>query len=176
MSAKIILYTAHHCPWAQRVQIALRELQVEFETVLVDITIPRTSEYLAINPCGQVPALSYDEVVLTESGLITQFLADSYPNRLLKSTIEEGGARQRFRVGWFVDAYFNNVQPLFEDALLYTGEQEVIAVKAYVDAVVKNIEPLLYDAAPFFGGSDNPTLVEVMPPSLVFLRLCIDTN
>jgi hypothetical protein len=52
MAPKITLYTAHHCPFAHRSQIVLRELGLQFETVLVDIAIPRTPEYLAINPAA----------------------------------------------------------------------------------------------------------------------------
>ncbi len=76
MAPKITLYTAHHCPYAHRTQIALRELGLEFATVLIDIMIPRTHEYLTINPGGMVPALTYDDLALTESGLISQFLVD----------------------------------------------------------------------------------------------------
>jgi glutathione S-transferase len=85
---------AHHCPWARRAQIALRELCLEFKSVLVDINATRTPEYLAINPCGLVPALVYVGHVVTESGFITQFLVDSNPSYLLKSSSESGGALQ----------------------------------------------------------------------------------
>lgn len=41
---KIILYTSYACPWAHRAQIALAELKVPFETVHIDLTVPRTAE------------------------------------------------------------------------------------------------------------------------------------
>lgn len=161
MAPKISLYTAHHCPWAHRAQIALRELDLEFETVLVDINIPRTSEYLAINPTGLVPALDYDGHVLIESGLITQFLVDSHPSHLLKSSSDPGGALQRFNVAFFVDSYMKAHS--FFDTAVYScdQEQEATATQKYIDAIVSNIEPLLVDAAPFFGGSCRLTFAEV---------------
>lgn len=41
---KIILYTSYACPWAHRAQIALAELKVPFETIHIDLTVPRTAE------------------------------------------------------------------------------------------------------------------------------------
>jgi glutathione S-transferase len=161
MAPKITLYTAHHCPWAHRAQIALRELGLIFDTVLVDITIPRTAQYLAINPRGQVPALIHDNEVLAESGLIVQFLVDSYPSHLLKASSELGGAMERFRVGFFVDTYFNTAHPFFDKAVHSSGEEESTAAIKYTDAIAQNIEPLLFNAAPFFGGSSCLTLAEV---------------
>ena len=161
MAPKITLYTAHHCPWAHRSQIALRELGLEFETVLVDIAVPRTAEYLLINPRGLVPALVYGNHVLTESGLIAQFLVDSYPSHLLKASSEPGGAMQRFRVCFFVDTYFSTAHHFFDKAIQSKGAEESTAAKKYIDAVATNIEPLLGDAAPFFSGSSRLTLAEV---------------
>ncbi|KAJ5160647.1 uncharacterized protein N7482_007651 [Penicillium canariense] len=158
MAPTITLYTAP--PWAHRAQIALRELDMEFETILIDITVPRTLEYLAINPQGLVPALVYDGHVLTESGPITQFFVDSHPSHILESSAEPSGALQRYNIGFFVDTYFGNVQPFFDAAVLSSGEQEITATNKYINAIVKNIEPLLADAAPFLGGSSRLTLAE----------------
>lgn len=174
MAPKITLYTAHHCPWAYRAQIILRELELEFETVLVDITVPRTPEYLAINPRGLVPTLVYDGHLLTESGLIAQFLADAHPSHLLKTSSEPGGALERFNIDFFVDSYFNKAHSFFDNAVLSSGDEKTSAAYKYVDAIVKDIEPLLEDATPFFGGSSRLTLAEVC--ILIFhistLRLC----
>ena len=38
----------------------------------------RTPEYLAINPSGKIPAMQDDDVVLTESFAINQYLAEQY--------------------------------------------------------------------------------------------------
>lgn len=47
---KITLYTSHLCPWAHRAHIALRELKLPFEEVLIDLSVPREPWYLEINP------------------------------------------------------------------------------------------------------------------------------
>jgi glutathione S-transferase len=38
----------------------------------------RTSEYLALNPSGKIPAMKDDDIVLTESFAINQYLAERY--------------------------------------------------------------------------------------------------
>lgn len=49
---KITLYTNHKCPWAHRAHIALKELKLEFEEVIIDLTKPREPWYLEVNPVG----------------------------------------------------------------------------------------------------------------------------
>jgi len=162
MASSIILYTAHHCPFAHRAQIALCELGLEFETSLVDITVPRTPEYLAINPNGMVPALAYGGTVLTESGLIAQFLVDSYPSHLLKASNDLDGAMQRFKIRLFVETYFDKAHKFFDSTVFSTSDDVKNATaNKFIDAIGRHVEPLLADAAPFFGGSDRPTLAEV---------------
>jgi len=165
MGNKITLYTAHHCPFAHRVQIVLRELGLDFETCLVDITVPRTPEYLAINTNGMVPALVYNDLVLVESGLICQFLADSYPSHLVMLSSVPGGALQRFRIGYFVDTYSNKAHKFFDSTVFsLDAESKTDMANKYVDAVAKYVEPLLDESGTFFGGSDRPTLAEVSSP------------
>jgi Glutathione S-transferase, N-terminal domain len=43
---EIILYTNHRCPWAHRAHIALAELNLPFKEVIIDLSVPRTAEYL----------------------------------------------------------------------------------------------------------------------------------
>lgn len=159
---KIILYTSYACPWAHRSQIALAELRLEFETVLIDLTVPRTPEYLAINPRGLVPALSYNGEILTESGVISQFLVDAHPSHLEKTSREEGGALQRARYNFFIETYFSKVAPhVIKAGVGKTEEEREQGATRTIDAIVKEIEPSVQNAAPFFGGSERLTFVEV---------------
>lgn len=171
MAPKITLYTSHLCPWAHRSQIALRELGLEFDTVIIDLSVPRTPEYLAVNPRGLVPSLSYDGTILTESGLISQFLLDSHPSHLVKTSSEPGGALQRFQLGFFVDTYFTKAHPNLQAAITSLGEEKNAAATKYTDAIIKEVEPLLSDAAPFFGGSSRLTLAEVQTASFIIRAL-----
>jgi len=161
-SASIVLYTNHGCPWAHRAHIALAELGLSFKEEIIDLAVPRTTEYLAINPRGLVPTLKYNDEIITESAIVSQFLADQYPSHLVKTSSEPGGALQRARINFFVDALISKVQPNFYPQILAkTEEERTEKMNAFVNAVVKEIEPLLKDAAPFFGASSRLTLAEV---------------
>ena len=108
-----------------------------------------------------MPSLKYNDDIITESAIVAQFLVDSHPSHLLKTSSEPGGALQRARINYFVDAFFSNVSPKFQAALFSKGEDKESTAQAFVDSIVKEIEPLLEDAKPFFGGSERLTLVEV---------------
>lgn len=59
----------------------LEELGQPYDYHLVDLSKNehRTPEYLAINPGGKVPALRDGDLLLTESGAITNYLCDRFP-------------------------------------------------------------------------------------------------
>jgi len=164
---KITLYTAYQCPWAHRAQIAVKELNLDFETVHIDLSVPRTPEYLAINPRGLVPSLKYGDEIITESAIVSQFLIDTFPSHLLKSSNEPGGALQRARINFFVDTFFTKVNNQLYTVLKAEGEEKEKGATAIVDAIVKEIDPLLTDAAPFFGGASKLTLAEVLTGSFI---------
>jgi glutathione S-transferase len=68
-----------------RVLICLHEIGVEFKSHYVDLVDFEqfTGEFLALNPAGQVPVLRDGEIVMTESSLINEFLAESFPEAAL---------------------------------------------------------------------------------------------
>ncbi len=65
-----------------RVLICLHEIGVEFESHYVDLMDFQqfSGDFLAMNPLGQVPVLRVGDVVMTESSLINEFLAESHPD------------------------------------------------------------------------------------------------
>jgi glutathione S-transferase len=67
---------------------ALRELDVDFELVTVDLTKGehRQPAFLAINPAGKVPVLVDGDLVLTESVAIVLYLAEKYREKGLLPT------------------------------------------------------------------------------------------
>lgn len=71
---KITLYTSYFCPWAHRAQVILKELNLPFETVKIDLTVPRTEEYLKINPRGLVPAIVYNDEIITEYAQFSSYI------------------------------------------------------------------------------------------------------
>ncbi|AEO64930.1 uncharacterized protein THITE_2111329 [Thermothielavioides terrestris NRRL 8126] len=169
--AKLILYTNHRCPWAHRAHIALEELKIPFEEVIIDLDTPRTPEYLKINPRGLVPALSYNGEIIIESAIVVQFLTDAYPSHLVPASNEPGGALRRARIALFVDAYVSKVNGNVFGIFRAKTDEEISSLpEKIVAGIVSEVEPKLADANPFFGGSDKLTLAEVLTGSLV-LRL-----
>ncbi|KAK1828632.1 thioredoxin-like protein [Podospora conica] len=165
---KLILYTNHRCPWAQRAHIALAELNIPFEEVIIDLDTPRTPEYLAINPRGLVPTLSFNSEIIIESAIVSNFLAAQYPSHLVPSPSDPDAAIKRARIDLFVDAFITKFQsPLFK-LFTATGDDEIKAVvDGAVAALVREVEPKLGNAAPFFGGSEKLGLAEVLTGSFV---------
>jgi glutathione S-transferase len=78
-----LYYAPHTCSLASH--IALEEAGAEYSTVRIDFAAneQRTSEYLAINPKGRVPALVTDRGILTESPAMLAFIAQSFPQARL---------------------------------------------------------------------------------------------
>ncbi|KAL1591782.1 hypothetical protein SLS60_011781 [Paraconiothyrium brasiliense] len=151
--------------WSHRVHIALDELKLPYEQEIVDLTVPRTQDYLKLNPRGVVPTLIYDGEVITESAIIATFLADKSgaSSSLLPVSTDEDGALLRARIAFFVDTYVSRVSPIFMKVQRCKSAEERSAVLAeFVDEAAKQLDPLLEDAAPFFGGSSNITLAEAL--------------
>jgi len=168
-SPKITLYTNHRCPWAHRAHIVLKELGLTYEEVLIDLDTPREPWYLEVNPRGLVPSIKYSdgtlkEEIITESGIVSQFLADAHPSDLLPaSNASPTAALIRARINFFVDTWFTKVGSYWFQILTKQDQAEKDTLVAeFLEKVTKEIEPLLKDAAPFFGGSKKLTLAEAL--------------
>jgi len=58
---KITLYTNHGCPYAHRAHIALKELELPYEEVIIDLEKPREDWYLKVNPV--TPPTLYHQII-----------------------------------------------------------------------------------------------------------------
>ncbi|CAJ2512461.1 Uu.00g054760.m01.CDS01 [Anthostomella pinea] len=165
---KLKLFTNHMCPWAHRAHIALAELRVPFEEEIIDLSKPRTAEYLKINPRGLVPSLAVNDDIITESAIVTSYLADAFPSHLAPASTDLNGPLARARMSFFADTWTSKVNGhVFKITAAQTDAQKATAGKDIVDAVVKELEPLLANAAPFFNGSDKLTLAEALTGSFI---------
>ncbi|KAL4805362.1 thioredoxin-like protein [Aspergillus unguis] len=173
---KITLYTSHLCPWAHRAHIALKELGLKYEEVIIDLDKPREPWYLEVNPRGLVPTISYNGTVIPESAIVAQLLADAHPSHLLPPSNSAEGAIQRAHVSFFVDTFVSKVwSQAFAAQKAASEEERASATEALVTAIEKNnLEDLLYPkdggSGPFFRGADKLTQAEVMTGSFL-LRL-----
>ena len=72
----------HHCPQTRSMRSLwlLHELGVDFDVVEYpfDQTL-RQEPYRSLNPTGRVPTLEIDDIVLTESGAIAEYLCERFP-------------------------------------------------------------------------------------------------
>ncbi|KAL4815119.1 thioredoxin-like protein [Aspergillus spinulosporus] len=173
---KIILYTNHLCPWAHRAHIALKELGLEYEEVIIDLDTPREPWYLEVNPRGLVPTISYNGTVIPESAIVAQLFADAHPSHLLPPSNTPEGAIQRAHVSFFVDTFIGKVwSQAFAAQKAASEEERAAATESIVAAIEKNnVEGLLYPegsgSGPFFRGAEKLTQVEVLTGSFL-LRL-----
>ena len=98
-----------------RVRWTLQELDVRFESVIVDVTKGEHKQpaFLEVNPAGKLPALVDGDRVLTESVAIVLFLAEKYPDKnLLPRDI--GARAECYR--WLMFAATELEQPLWRIA------------------------------------------------------------
>ncbi|KAJ4310136.1 hypothetical protein N0V84_011129 [Fusarium piperis] len=161
--ADITLYTNHGCPFAHRAHITLAELGLSYKEVIIDLDTPRSPEYLKVNPRGLVPSISYNGEIITESTIVAQFLADTYPSDFLPASSDPKGALTRARINFFTDTWASKVQSyLFK--LTYSASEIQVeeVVKDATASIAKEIEPLLSNAAPFFNGSEKLTFAEAI--------------
>ncbi|PTB61430.1 thioredoxin-like protein, partial [Trichoderma citrinoviride] len=177
MTASIKLYTNHGCPWAHRAHIALAELQLPFEEEIIDLSVPRTADYLAVNPRGLVPSLSHNGHVITESAIVVQFLVDAYPSHLIPNGGTPEKALARARISFFVDTYFSKAHPHYNKALFARSEEEAEEAAAeFRKQLESEVEPLLVDAGPYFAGNTKLTLAEVLTGSFILRLLALPKN
>lgn len=173
---KITLYTNHRCPWAHRAHIVIKELGIPYEEVIIDLDTPREPWYLEVNPRGLVPSIKFSSgplsnEILTESAVVSQFLADAFPSHLVPASGDVKGALTRARINFFVDTWVSKAGSYSHRVLFVDTEEEKNKLAdELVAAITKEIEPLLKDASPFFGGSEKLTLAEALTAPFI-LRL-----
>jgi glutathione S-transferase len=81
----ITLYDDVDSPHARRIRILLREKNLAWERVAVDLhrMAHKAPAFLAVNPNGELPALRHGDRVLHDSQLIAEYLDNTYPGNPL---------------------------------------------------------------------------------------------
>ncbi len=96
------MITLYHCPFSRSnvAMYLLEELGQPYEVKIVDVRAGdgQKPEYLAINPMGKVPAIKDGEEVVSESGAISAYLGDKYPQAKLAPPI--GDPRRGAYLRW----------------------------------------------------------------------------
>ena len=86
---ELVFYT-HPMSRGRIVRWMLEEIGRPYRTVLLDFgTTMKAPDYLAINPMGKVPAVTWRGVVVTECAAICAWLADAVPEAGLAPALDE---------------------------------------------------------------------------------------
>jgi len=76
------LYGFPLSPNTWKVRAVAAHLGIPLELEFIDLTKPRTADYLALNPSGRTPTLVDGDFVLSESNAIMQYIAGRKPSSL----------------------------------------------------------------------------------------------
>lgn len=137
----------HHCPQTRSMRSLwlLNELDVPFELVVhpFDRSL-RSPEYLSLSPAGRVPALEIDGERMFETGAITEYLCERFPESGLG---REPGSMDR--MAWLVWVHFaetisQHVAALTQQHLMLREDsmRSPIVMKLEAARVVKCYEAL----------------------------------
>lgn len=79
------LYHANHSTCSQKVRLCLAEKGLKWESQKVNLATNEhlAPEYLRLNPNGVVPTLVHDGAVITDSGVICEYLEEVFPEKPL---------------------------------------------------------------------------------------------
>ena len=93
------LYHAEPVANSLKTLIALREKQLDFHSVYIDLHKFEQHEpwFVSINPEGQVPVLDHDGFIVTHTTVIGEYLEDAFPDAPpLRPADARGKARMRY--------------------------------------------------------------------------------
>lgn len=122
------LYHVPLSPFCRLVRLVLGEKKIE-----VDLAEERYWEndpdFLRRNPAGKVPVLKIDDLTLSESTAIIEYLEEKYPSPALLPVGADERAEVRRLVGWFGDKFHSEVT----SKLLYERVNKKLMGAGYPD-------------------------------------------
>ena len=153
----IVLHEVALSPFAQKVNIALREKNIEFE--IQNAQLGRSDvEFTKINPRGEVPALVDGDLAIFESSIILDYLEDRFPESALMPAEPAARARSRM-IEMVCDTQFEAATWGMTEVLAFKRAEGDLgkAILAAGAADLTRLTGWLSDqlgAAPWFNGTD----------------------
>lgn len=79
---KLVIGNKNYSSWSLRPWLAMRQLDIPFEEILIPLDQPDTKvRILAHSPGGKVPILKDGDITVWESLAIMEYLAETFPDR-----------------------------------------------------------------------------------------------
>lgn len=120
-------------PFCRKVRLSLAEKKLEVELV-EERYWERDPDFLRRNPAGKVPILRIDDMILSESAAICEYIEEKYPTPSLMPRDPEGRFEVRRLVSWFDDKFHHEVT----SNLLYERVNRKLTKTGYPDS--KNVK------------------------------------
>jgi glutathione S-transferase len=120
-------------PFCRKVRLSLAEKKLEVELV-EERYWERDPDFLRRNPAGKVPILRIDDMILSESAAICEYIEEKHPSPSLMPSDPEGRFEVRRLVSWFDDKFHHEVT----SNLLYERVNRKLTKSGYPDS--KNVK------------------------------------
>jgi len=135
MTDIIELYGARLCPYTQRTRIVLREKQLPYEWVEIDLA-NKPDWFLELSSYGKVPVVRHHDHLICESDIINEYFEEVFPGRPLLP--EDPYLRAQIRI-WI--AYCNSeFIPSFYQLLASHDPQQQALLRAQLMKVMLRLE------------------------------------
>ncbi|ORY91704.1 thioredoxin-like protein [Leucosporidium creatinivorum] len=159
---ELTLYYSTTCPWAQRGNLALYEVDAKVNRIEIDLKNKPSWYTTKVNPAGKVPVLQVgsDEAgtKIPESHVILELVSDLYPGKLLpQDALKRAEARyfiERFNQIITTPFFTNLIQGQDNTEALLNGVTEIQGLLAKYDgpfALGEKLSAADLGVAPFVG-------------------------
>lgn len=136
------LFLRPDCPFCWKVKLYLSEIGVDVEETLVELGKSHP-DVAALNPNATVPVLISEDIVLYESAIIIEFLADKFPQESLITGSPEQKADIR-QLQFYSDSKVGKILfPYIKKVRENAGEEGINALKAAISADWLNLQNYL---------------------------------
>ncbi|OMJ13304.1 Glutathione S-transferase omega-1 [Smittium culicis] len=161
---KISLYTSKICPFAHRTVLAMKEANVPYESIEIDL-YNKPEWYNQVNSALKVPAMRLPNgEILVESLLILEYVCEQFP----ESKLMPSSTFDRYKVRYIIDYYTNNVMALpFKILGSSTNETAKNELYAALIEKLREFNDKLAENSPegpyFFGESFTAADIAIIP-------------
>jgi len=162
----LILHSYWRSSAAYRVRIALNLKGVSYQQVTHDLRqgAQSAADYRAVNPQGLIPALEADDVVLTQSPAILEWLEERYADPpLLPQRLADRAVVRAMGAIVACDIHpLNNLRVLkqLRDQFQADGAAEKVWMTAWIASGFEALEGMIHRYGRGFSFGDHPTLAD----------------